>query len=183
METIASQNIQVFSNYYRRTLPETHKLYESFLSKKIQLINCIFTNKPENTLPHFIDLISYLLSAPPSNFERNGDNFLAVFGDVKCTFINLKNVIYDHYTLDIFGEDLYVDFSMDGLPIEFKTAEDDHLFSNHKILKQDSHMLRSSSKSIMFFYKQISAAIINGSQQVTTFQEDLKNLKEFRNLV
>lgn len=176
-------DIKVYTNYYRRSLPETSKLYEQIASEKINLINCVFTGSPANTLPHFIDLISYLLKANPRNFKSVGDDFSCYFGKTRCTFMQLKDVNYQHYTLDIFGDRLYINYPMDGMPIELKCPVDDRLFAGDKILKKESIHERTSKKSMKHFYNEIFRSFSSESPQLTTLQEDITNLNQFRALV
>tara|TARA_B110000977_G_scaffold191057_1_gene262673 strand:- start:513 stop:1427 length:915 start_codon:yes stop_codon:yes gene_type:complete len=183
LNTSKRLDIKVYTNYYRRSLPETSKLYEQIASEKINLINCVFTGQPENTLPHFIDLISYLLKANPRNFKRFEDNFYCYFGKTKCSFTQLKGVNYQHYTLDIFGDRLYINYPMDGMPVEIMRSVDDMLFAGDKILKKESTLERTSTKSMKHFYNEIFCSISSGSQQLTTLQEDVTNLNQFRALI
>lgn len=181
---ISSQKqIKIFINYYRRALPETKTLFSEIQFDDLKVINCVYTGRPENTLPHFIDLISYLLKERPKDFRRIGDDFTCRFAQTKSNFIALKNVPYDHYTLEIFGKNSYCTYSMDGLPISICYPGADKLFNGHQILNTKKFIQRNSEKSMSYYYDEVYKAITVGSDQVTTIYDEIENLKEFRKLI
>lgn len=179
----SKKQIKIFINYYRRALPETKTLFRELQTDNLNVINCVYTGRPENTLPHFIDLISYLLGVKPTGFRRFGDDFSCLFSQTKSNFISLKNVSYDHYTLEIFGENSFYTYSMDGLPISILNSTPDELFDGHQVLNIRKLIHRNSHKSMSHYYNEVHKAITVGSDQVTTIYDEIENLKEFRKLI